>query len=114
VSHSIRIALSAVGDEDAADGAAPEQQVPAIQLGGEKAAKGLAQLVLTLVRLLHELLERQALRRVESGGLSEEEIERLGQALMQQTQEIDRLCEVLGIEPEELNLDLGPLGRLFD
>lgn len=114
MSHSIRIALSAVGEEGAADGAVPEQNAPGIQLGGEKAAEGLAQLVLTLIKLLHELLERQALRRVESGGLSDEEIERLGQALMQQTQEIDRLCAVLGLEPEELNLDLGPLGRLFD
>jgi hypothetical protein len=74
---------------------------------------GLGQLVLTLVKLLHELLERQAIRRVEAGSLSEQQIERLGLALMRQAQEIERLRKEFGVEEEDLNLDLGPLGRLF-
>ncbi|MDD2768812.1 MAG: gas vesicle protein K [Methylococcus sp.] len=115
MSHSIRIALSPVGAASpGAERTAPELDSSALQLGGEKAAQGLAQLVLILVKLLHELLERQALRRVESGSLGGEELDRLGQALMQQAAEIERLCEVLGLEPDDLNLDLGPLGRLFD
>ena len=74
---------------------------------------GLGQLVLTLVKLLHELLERQAIRRVEAGSLSEQQIERLGLTLMKQAQEIDRLRKEFGLEEEDLNLDLGPLGRLL-
>ena len=74
---------------------------------------GLGQLVLTVVKLLHELLERQAIRRVEGGSLSDQQTERLGLALMQQAQEIDRLRKEFGLEEEDLNLDLGPLGRLL-
>ncbi|MEI6506724.1 MAG: gas vesicle protein K [Planctomycetota bacterium] len=73
---------------------------------------GLAKLVLMLVKLLHDLLERQAIRRVESGTLSEAEVERLGTTLMQQAEEIERLRLVFGLEDEELNIDLGPLGQL--
>jgi hypothetical protein len=74
---------------------------------------GLGQLVLTLVKLLHELLEKQAIRRMESGSLSDEEIERLGSALMRQTEEIERLRVEFGLTEEDLNLDLGPLGKLL-
>jgi hypothetical protein len=74
---------------------------------------GLGQLVLTLVKLLHELLERQAIRRVESGSLSDRQTEELGLVLMQQTQEIERLRKEFGLEEDDLNLDLGPLGRLL-
>lgn len=74
---------------------------------------GLGQLVLTLVKLIHELLERQAIRRMDAGSLSEQQIEDLGTTLMQQAEEIERLCEVLGLREEDLNLDLGPLGKLM-
>jgi hypothetical protein len=74
---------------------------------------GLGQLVLTLVKLLHELLERQAIRRIDAGFLSEAEIERLGVTLMRQTQEIEKLRKEFGLEEEDLNLDLGPLGTLL-
>jgi hypothetical protein len=74
---------------------------------------GLGQLVLTLVKLLHELMERQAIRRMESDVLSEVEIERLGITLMRQAEEIERLRQVFGLEPADLNLDLGPLGKLL-
>ncbi|MHC1713323.1 MAG: gas vesicle protein K [Solidesulfovibrio sp.] len=84
-----------------------------LHLDGEKVKNGLGQLVLTLVKLVHELLEQQAIRRIEGGSLSEREIERLGLALMQQGKEIDRLRKEFGLEEDDLNLDLGPLGRLF-
>ena len=74
---------------------------------------GLGQLVLTLVKLLHEVLERQALRRIDAGSLTAEQIENLGLTLMRQAEEIDRLRREFGLEEQDLDLDLGPLGRLF-
>jgi Gas vesicle protein K len=76
-------------------------------------ARGLAQLVLTLIELLRQLMERQAIRRVEAGGLSEEQIERLGTALMALEQRMAELKEDFGLEDEDLNLNLGPLGNLL-
>ena len=73
---------------------------------------GLGQLVLTLVKLLHELLERQGIRRIEAGALTGPEIERLGLTLMKQAREIERLRQEFGLEEEDLNIDLGPLGKL--
>ena len=84
-----------------------------LEIDGERVRNGLAQLVLTLVKLLHELLERQAIRRMDSGSLTEEEIERLGLTLMQQAEELDRLRDVFDLKDEDLNLNLGPLGRLL-
>jgi hypothetical protein len=80
---------------------------------GEDVARGLAQLVLTLVELLRQLMERQAIRRVDSGGLSGDQIERLGQALMALEQRMAELREAFGLAEEDLNLDLGPLGKLL-
>ncbi|MBZ5622277.1 MAG: gas vesicle protein K [Acidobacteriia bacterium] len=92
----------------------PEAPVHArLNLDPENVKNGLGQLVLTLVRLLHELLERQALRRIDAGSLSDEQVERLGLTLMRQAEEIDRLRKEFGLEEQDLNLDLGPLGRLF-
>lgn len=84
-----------------------------LQLDPESVQNGLGQLVLTLVKLLHELLEKQALRRLDAGGLTDEQIERLGLTLLRQSEEIERLREVFGLKEEDLNLDLGPLGRLL-
>jgi hypothetical protein len=84
-----------------------------LDLDPERLKNGLGQLVLTLIKLLHEVLERQALRRIEAGSLTEEQIERLGLTLMGQAQEIDRLRREFNLEEDDLNLDLGPLGRLF-
>jgi len=84
-----------------------------LEIDGDRVRNGLAQLVLTLVKLLHELLERQAIRRMDSGSLSDEEIERLGMTLMRQAEELDNLREVFGLKDEDLNLNLGPLGRLL-
>ena len=84
-----------------------------LNLGSDNVKNGLAQLVLTLVKFLHELLERQAIRRLEAGSLSDDEIERLGTALMKQEQEIERIRKEFGLDEEDLNMDLGPLGKLL-
>ncbi|MFO8011823.1 MAG: gas vesicle protein K [Phycisphaerae bacterium] len=86
---------------------------PRLSLDPDDAAKGLGQLVLTLVELLRQLLERQALRRVDGGSLTEAEIERLGRSLVQLAEQMQRLKREFGLEDEDLNLDLGPLGRLL-
>jgi hypothetical protein len=75
--------------------------------------RSVVQLVLSLVEFLRRLLERQAIRRMEEGTLSEDEIERIGVALMKLEQTVKELAAEFGIEPEELNLDLGPIGRLM-
>jgi Gas vesicle protein K len=75
--------------------------------------RSLVTLVLTLVELLRQLVERQALRRVDVGDLSDDQIERIGSTLMHLERRMQELCEQFDIKPEELNLDLGPLGRLL-
>jgi len=84
-----------------------------MNLDEEKTKNGLAQLVLTVVKFLHELLEKQAIRRIDGGGLTDEEIERLGFTLMRQSEEIARISREFGLEADDLNLDLGPLGKLL-
>src|SRR6266481_5874474 len=74
-----------------------------LELDPDKVKNGLGQLVLTLVKLLHELLERQAIRRIDSGSLTEQQVERLGLTLMRQAQEIERLRKEFGLEEEDLN-----------
>jgi len=86
---------------------------PRVNLSRDDAKNGLGQLVLTVVKLLHELLERQAIRRMKSGSLTEKQIEQLGITLMNQAMEIERLRIEFGLEEEDLNLDLGPLGKLL-
>lgn len=84
-----------------------------VNLAHDDPAKGLGRLVLALVKLLHELLERQAVKRMESGSLAPAQVERMGLTLMRQAQEIDRLRRAFNLEDEDLNIDLGPLGKLF-
>ena len=79
----------------------------------ESLERGLAQLVLTIVELLRQLMERQALRRIDSGGLSDEQEERLGRTFMELDRRMAELREEFGLTEEDLNLDLGPLGRLL-
>jgi len=84
-----------------------------VETDPDDVARGLAQLVLTLIELLRQLMERQAVRRVEAGGLSDEQVERLGQALMALEERMAELKEEFGLADEDLNLDLGPLGNLL-
>jgi hypothetical protein len=79
----------------------------------ESVERGLAQLVLTIVELLRQIMERQALRRIDGGTLSEEQIERLGRTFMELDKRLEELREEFGLTEEDLNLDLGPLGRLL-
>jgi hypothetical protein len=75
--------------------------------------RGLAKLVLTLIDLLRQLMERQAIRRMEGGSLTDEQIERLGQTFMLLEKRLGELKESFGLKDEDLNLDLGPLGKLM-
>ena len=77
------------------------------------AERGLAALVLTVVELLRQLMERQALRRMETGSLDDEQIERLGQTFMKLAERMEELKAEFGLRDEDLNLDLGPLGSLL-
>jgi hypothetical protein len=84
-----------------------------IEADPDNVERGLAQLVLTIVELLRQLMERQALRRVEAGGLDDETVERLGRTLMALESRMEELKQTFGLADEDLNLDLGPLGRLL-
>lgn len=84
-----------------------------IETDAESVQRDLAGLVLTIVELLRQLMERQAIRRVDAGGLSEEQVEQLGLGLMRLEEAMDVLREQFGLRPEDLNIDLGPLGPLL-
>jgi len=77
------------------------------------AERGLAALVLTVVELLRQLMERQAIRRVEDGTVTDEQAERLGYTLMRLDERMSELIEQFGLTREDLNIDLGPLGPLL-
>ena len=84
-----------------------------VQADPENVERGLAALVLTVIELLRQLMERQALRRVEAGGLDDETIERLGCTLMALEARMTELKVIFGLDDDDLNIDLGPLGRLL-
>ena len=86
---------------------------PRITLKEHDVENGLGKLVLTLVELLRELLERQAIRRIEAGSLTDEEIERLGSTFMRLSEQVEKLKKHFGLADADLNIDLGPLGRLL-
>jgi Gas vesicle protein K len=79
----------------------------------ESVDRGLAQLVLTLIELLRQLMERQALRLMEQGSLDHDEVERLGLTFMRLAERMDELKAQFDLSEEDLNLDLGPLGHLM-
>jgi hypothetical protein len=79
----------------------------------EDVAQGLAQLVLTVVELLRQLMERQALRRIDGGGLTAEEVERLGRTFMELDKRMEELRTHFGFDEKDLNINLGPLGNLL-
>ncbi|MEA2599444.1 MAG: hypothetical protein QOF89_436 [Acidobacteriota bacterium] len=79
----------------------------------EEVQRSVARLLLALVEFLRKLMEKQAIRRMEAGTLEEEEIEKLGLALMRLEETLHDIAARFGLAPEDLNLDLGPLGRLI-
>lgn len=79
----------------------------------DEVRRSVVQLVLTLVEFIRKLLERQAIRRMEAGTLSPQQTEDVGRALMQLEETIRDLAAKFGLPPDELNLDLGPLGKLM-
>lgn len=90
------------------------ERLPArIDVDPDAVQQDLARLVLTLVELLRRVVEHQAVRRMEDGDLSEEQVERMGTALWRLEEKLEEIKEVFGLAGEELNVDLGPLGRLL-
>jgi Gas vesicle protein K len=80
----------------------------------ENIDQGLAKLVLSLIELLRQLLERQAIRRMEGGSLNDQQVEEMGTALMKLDQKIGELASHFGLTMADLNLDLGPIGNLLE
>lgn len=91
-----------------------EAGIERIECSPESIEQGLARLVLSLIELLRRLMERQAIRRMEGGTLDDSKIEELGQALMKLETKVNEIAGVFGLRPEDLNLELGPLGNLLD
>jgi len=91
----------------------PRDRPRRLEVDEESVRKSLAGLVLTIVELLRQLMERQALRRVDQGGVSDEQIEKLGLTLMALEKNMEELREHFGLTEDDLNLDLGPLGPLL-
>jgi hypothetical protein len=93
--------------------APPAVAPPQFDIGPESAGQDIARLALAIAELLRQLLERQAIRRMDSGALDETEQERVGLGLMNARIAILDVAERFGLEESDLNLDLGPLGRLL-
>jgi hypothetical protein len=85
-----------------------------IDCSPENIEQGLARLVLSLIELLRRLLERQAIRRMEGGSLTDPEVENMGAALMKLEAKIEELAGHFGLTLADLNLELGPLGNLLE
>jgi hypothetical protein len=106
-------ATSLAGDETTAALHAIARALPErINADPERVEQGLARLVLTVIELLREVLEHQAIRRMDGGTLSDTEVEKLGMALLKLNQRMDELKTQFGLTDKDLNIDLGPLGRL--
>ena len=85
-----------------------------IDCSPENIEQGLAKLVLGLIELLRQLLDRQAIRRMQGGSLTDQQVEEMGEALMKLESKIRELADHFGLTPADLNLDLGPLGNLLE
>ena len=83
-----------------------------VDIDPDNVARDVSQLVLSLAEFLRQLMEAQAIRRMEAGSLTEEEEERLGQALYEARGQIRKVAAEFGLSEHELRLDLGPLGRV--
>ena len=94
--------------------AAAQQPLERIDCSQETIEQGLAKLVLGLIELLRQLLERQAIRRMEGGTLSDQQVEEMGLALMKLEAKVQELAQQFGLKLEDLNLNLGPLGNLTE
>jgi len=90
------------------------EPVSRLDCSPENIEQGLAKLVLGLIELLRRLLERQAVRRMEGGSLTDAQVEEMGQALMKLEQKIRELASQFGLRPEDLNLELGGMGNLWN
>lgn len=101
----------AISKADLEKTAAPQSRVDCTP---ENVEQGLAKLVLSLIELLRQLLERQAIRRMEGGSLTDEQVENMGEALMKLEAKIHELATHFGLTPADLNLELGPLGNLLE
>ena len=97
-----------VSDLIALANALPER----INADPDKVEQGLARLVLTVIELLRRVLEHQAVRRMDGGSLTEEQIEKLGLALLRLNERMDDLKKTFDLTDEDLVVDLGPLGEL--
>ncbi len=109
--EEIAAAVSEINRELKAVG---EAGIERIDCSPESIEQGLARLVLSLIELLRRLMERQAIRRMEGGTLDDAKVEELGQALMKLETKVHEIAGVFGLRPEDLNLELGPLGNLLD
>jgi hypothetical protein len=84
-----------------------------LEIDPERVEQDLTRLVLTLIEFLRRLMEAQAVRRLDAETITPDEAERLGLTLLRSKEAVLSLCRRLGVAPESLNLDLGPLGRLL-
>ncbi|MDN4524940.1 gas vesicle protein K [Fictibacillus fluitans] len=87
--------------------------VERLSLDKSDVEQGLAKLVLTIIELLRQLMERQAMRKVENDSLSDDQLEELGLTLMRLEEKMHELKVIFGLEHEDLNIELGPLGKLL-
>jgi hypothetical protein len=90
-----------------------EAHRPRVEVDRESVEQGVAGLVLTVIELVRQLMERQAIRRIDEGDLTEDQVERIGATLMALEEKMTELREHFGLRPEDLNIDLGPLGPLL-
>jgi hypothetical protein len=110
-----------VPDRAQAEGSLPRAELRKIapmlperlEAGADDIEAGVAKLVLTLVEFIRQILEHQAVRRMEGGTLSDDEIEKLGLALLRLQERLQEIKDAFGLRDEDLNVDLGPLGRLL-
>jgi hypothetical protein len=91
-----------------------QHPIERVDCSQETIEQGLAKLVLGLIELLRQLLERQAIRRMEGGSLTDTQVEEMGLALMKLEEKVKEIAEQFGLKPEDLNLALGPLGNLLE
>jgi len=89
------------------------EKIARLDANPDEVEQGLAKLVLTLIELIRQLLERQAVRRVESGNLTDAQIERMGDTFIRLEARMQELKVAFGLQDEELNINLGPLGNLL-